>query len=343
MTKVIALALISALTLFANSGNPPSTPPDQELEVLVLFSGLMVFHERYDTKTYEVGILDQALSEGHEFCVQRLGGPRVCRQTAKEAGQKDSLQDPKYLPTGTKWRILVINQATGMQIPSAGTTVGPAQKKQRRPDVEGGQFDFSWIIDLDGEGFHEKPLELIEGKLKPIIQLPKGEMFTKYKSLDFVRWQGRKPTKPPAFGFAAETIGFRIKLKAGEELVLQEEDDPSKPRTITSVPYVKPSPVGGESEVLTISNTRYPQHDTSDFHMYYKLFRGINESEQFDFDENKTEPCDPPHDMNPCKAQNPAPRRKTKDEKSKDQPIKDTCCGLVCTQVRLVNRKEDLK
>lgn len=354
MSRIIAIAILSALTLFSDSASwmsSPSMPQDREMEVMVLFSGLMVFHER-EEGLFEVGILRQELAEGHEFCVQRLGAQRICRQTPqskKSSPHKDPREELNWLPTGTKWTLSVINLSTGMPVASTGMAVGAAQRKQRRPDVEGGQFDLGWIIDLDGDGFHEEELDLIPGQLMPIIQLPKGELFTKYKSPDFVRWQGKRPKNPKAFGFVAESIGLRIKLKKGEELILQEEDDPAKPTLITNVPYVPPSPVGGDYEVVMISNIRYPQHYTSDFFMYYKLFRGVDKSKQFDFDENTTEPCEPPHNPKPCLPLNPAPKRKSKDEMRKAEKAKDrkaeklTCCGLVCTQIRLVNRKDPLK
>ena len=52
MSKVIAIALLIALTLLPNPGigmSSAGTPPDGPMEVTVLFSGLMVFNENPET------------------------------------------------------------------------------------------------------------------------------------------------------------------------------------------------------------------------------------------------------------------------------------------------------
>ena len=343
MSKIVAITILSALTLLPMQEAPKparDVPAAHEMEVMVLFAGLMVFN-KLRSGSYEVGILGGHHSGGHDFCIQQLGASRVCREKDQKNKAKKE-DDYTYLPDGKNW-VFSIDNAN----PPNESPVGMHVKEKRRPDVEGEQFDFSWIIDLDGEFFHGKRLELKDNQFQPIIQLPRVQLFTKYKSPDFVRWQGTKPRPPqppaPAFGFAAECVGFRVFLKRGEALTLKQVNDDNTQKVITKIPYVPPSPVGGNYEVLYIYNTRYPQHEASDFKMYYRLFkpRQVQAREQYDFAENETHPCESPGQP-PCKPLNPAPKKikPTADKATKKKIDPDeirTCCDLVCTPIRLVN------
>ncbi len=332
MLKIIGMVIVATLTFLSacENGERPGPreagPATNEMEVMVLFSGLMVFNKNPHTDAYEVGIPNQEISEGHEFCVQRLGAPRMCRDLDKSKHNVSKPpDDPPFLPNGVKWTLSVTRP------PNEGPH-GAMQKDRRRPDVEGGQHDFGWIIDLDGEKFHNTRLELNGGQLQPIIQLPKVKLLTKYKSPDFFRQKGNEEKE--LFGFVAETIGFRVQLKKDEELVLIEErPDPQEDEVITRVPYVAPSDVGGNYEVVIISNARYPPHRTSDFKVYYKLFKGVDALPKYDFEENETEPCNEGNPK-PCVALNPVPKYKTPPR---------TCCGLICTQILLTKWGEPLK
>jgi hypothetical protein len=300
MSRMIALLVLTTLTLSLNPGAATSsaTAPNDEMEVQIHFSGLMVFHLNPNTKSYEVGVLSEENSHNHEFCIQRKGASHpLCRAD---------------LPKGKRWTLAVV-PAPG----SASVTAPPAAdvmkvgRKGRRPDDEKAQFDFDWIVDLEGPEFHNKPLELQPGQLVPIIQLPKARLFTAYKSEDFVRWKGKKPQNPELFGFVSETTGMTLRIKAGEKVVLSEDGGDE----ILSIPYAPPTPVGRSDEVITIANIRPDSKDgSSDFHMYYKLFKGAPIEEQYDFDLNP--------DLKRPRAKNPLPGYKT-------------CCHLRCTSIFL--------
>lgn len=304
MTKIIALALISALTLFPNQRNrrpSRSTAAPPEMEVMVLFSGLMVFNVNPNTRSYEVGILSHDDAHKHRFCIERQGVLTVCREE---------------LPTWKNWILRVTNEP-------GGPPVAVGHGNQRRPDHPTGQYDFDWIIDLDGPEFHRDGLTLLEGHLNPIIQLPKAKMFTMYKSPDFERWQGEDKKSASAFGFVAETVGFRVSLNSGEEMVLEAKEG-GQTKEIFKIPYVPPAPIGGNYRLVTISNTRYPPPKDSDFGNYYNLFTKRNgsqipDSEKYDFR---------PKTTGAYQAYNPLPTYPFEEYK--------TCCGLVCSQVRLV-------
>src|SRR5215217_1711582 len=114
MSKIIAIALLTALTLLPNSGigmSSPSTPPNGPMEVTVLFSGLMVFNENPVTGAYEVGILGAHHSEGHQFCVRQID--TVCRQppprkvNVKTKNSVKTIEPLEWLPEGTRWSLTV--------------------------------------------------------------------------------------------------------------------------------------------------------------------------------------------------------------------------------------------
>lgn len=300
MSRIIALFVLAALTLLPNAGSKSSatSTTNDEMEVQIQFSGLMVFHFNKKTESYEVGVLSEDASHKHEFCIQRKGASHpLCRSD---------------LPKGKRWTLAVVSAAG-----SASVTAPPAAeplkvgRKGRRPDDEAAQFDFDWIVDLEGPEFHNKALELQPGNLVPIIQLPKASLFTAYKSEDFVRWKGKKPANPELFGFVSETTGMTLRIKTGEKVVLSEDGG----NDILTVEHKAPTPVGRSDEVITIANIRPDSKDaSSDFHMYYKLFKGVSADEQFDFDLNP--------DKNRPRAKNPLPGYRT-------------CCLLRCTSIFL--------
>ena len=310
MSKIIATLLLTAITLLPINAVPTSTPslaPNGEREVVVFFSGLLVFHFNKQTGSYEVGVVEQEGSHGHKFCIQRKGTPHpVCRED---------------LPMGTQWTLSINKKLDGRP-----RRVGHGG--QRRLDHEGGQFDFDWIVDLEGPEFHNKQLELIPGKLNPIIRLPKAELFTKYKSPDMLRWKGAKPDKAPVFGFVSETIGMSVKLKPNEVMLLTDDKTGAE---ILRVDYAPPSP-GGSDELIEFNNVRKPtpmgSHASagpSDFSMYYSLFKGVDDKDKFDFDMNPGKPTHP----EPAIVKNPLPKYKT-------------CCDLKCTAILLSKRAEPL-
>ena len=312
MSKIIATLLLTAITLLPINAVPTSTPnlAPNEREVVVLFSGLLVFHFNKAKGSYEVGVVEQEGEHGHKFCIQQKGTRNpVCRADLEPG-------------LGTKWT-LSVNHTRG------GSPRALGHNGQRRPDHEEGQFDFDWIVDLEGSEFHNKQLELRPGKLKPIIQLPKGELFTVYKSPDMLRWRGAKPSTPPVFGFVSETIGLRLTLRKNEVMRLTDDKTGAE---ILRVDYAPPSP-GGCNELIEFNNVRkptpmggHPPAGPSDFSMYYPLFEGIDEKDKFDFDMNPGQPTHP----EPAIVKNPLPKYKT-------------CCDLKCTAILLSKRTKPLE
>src|ERR1051325_12233487 len=93
MSRIMSVLVLTTRVLLPNPGVATASPdaPD-EMEVQIQFSGLMVFHFNKDTQSYEVGVLSEADSHGHDFCIQRKGAAPLCRAA---------------LPKGTRWTLSV--------------------------------------------------------------------------------------------------------------------------------------------------------------------------------------------------------------------------------------------
>jgi hypothetical protein len=305
----------------ANSSVSTAAAPaaGREMEVTILFSGLMVLNKKSDN-SFEMGILsDPDVQKEHEFCVRQASASKViCRKDMQA--------------TGIDWRFIVRNQAGGAP-PSATPVPSPylgagaeGPRPKRRPDDEAGQYDFNWIINFDGPEFHGEKLELLPGHLNPIIQLPGGQFFTRHKSYDLIRTKGGT-AEDKAFGFVAETTGLRLTLQPGQELVLLDGsgEKGKDGKKILSVPYAYPY-----SEIVSITNVRPEPSEESDFGMYYNLFKPLDKSEHYDFARNKNQfPC--PGSAEPCHAHNMVPH----DERWEEKSALRTCCAIDCTKIYL--------
>jgi hypothetical protein len=308
MPKIIIITLIVASTIFSNCNTTQqasvesttlakseSVAPAKGCKVTVLFNGLMVFRKEKDSpRTYEVGVLETP--PPHRFEVIAGASEIVDR------------------PTG-HWRLEITNWRS--------TKKNPWEKipnKPRRPDHKLGQSDFSWIIDLESREFHDGELKLKTGMLKPIIHLPNGELYTKYKSGDLKRWQRGQPAKTD-FGFVPEAIALPLELNKDQMLVLR--DDVPGGKVVELVKYNENSPEKCSASEVHITNRRHPMSKVSDFGRYYDLIEGYREpsrpfdhSLHYDFEPNRA--TNRPHPYNPY------PGYELK-----------TCCMMACTVVLL--------
>ena len=296
MLRLMIAPVLVILILFSSCSRrqvpePQSlkTEPPPTNHVIVLFSGLMVFHPK--DNTYELGIVGPDVSNGHIFSVGAKSGDE--------------------LPTGLHWTLQITNsQPTAITELNVGHSV-------RRPDNIDGQFDLSWMIDLESSEFHGRSLSMTPKLLKPIILLPpNGRLYTQYKSIDLERWQGPDSRKATDFGFVPETIGLHVELNAGQELVLRD-DAPGPKAEVFRVRYRPEQP----PVMINVNNVRHPYSAYSDFRLYYKLFQ-VPEAEQFDFKANEDNKL-PPFNPHPGYA-NPV---YDKDRK------RTTCCMMACTAV----------
>lgn len=294
MKKTIIASLLVAFAAFSSCQR--AEPSD----VLVLFSGLMVFHDK-GSDEYEVGILKHG---DHKFTVSVDG---------------TDIPD-KFLPKGTGC-VLEIPGHT-----STASTVGKPTISSRRPETdENHQYDFGWMIDLKEEFHPHDELELKEGYLDPIIQLPKGKISTKYKSYDLKRWQGEDPKTPnntlSEFGFVPETIVLALKLRPEQNLVLRNGG-----KAVDLIP--KPR---HPFHVVVIKNAPNEYSPDSDFHHYYELFKDFDPKKRYNFEVNK-DILKREERLHP---KNPFPGYKNDLTEFKDRDALRTCCMMACTMIKL--------
>lgn len=311
MKKTLIASLLVAVMAFAScnrtgpstAGSPSPALPRSEAQaqapsdVLILFSGLMVFHETKENDRYEVGILRHVTD--HKFTIS-VDGTNL---------------PTEHWPKGSRWTLEVRPDETSPTPP-----VGEEPIKIRRPDDRGHQYDFGWIIDL--EEFHPDLPELDPGHLDPIIQLPYGKLSTKHKSYDLMRWQGgspTRPTKPEKFGFVPETIELALKLRSGQELFLRDEQGNEVKLNL--------KPTQSPHEVV-LKNVSDPYSEISDFHHYYELFKDWPQKTEkhYHFRANK--------DKDRFHPNNPFPGYNYDDPSKLSKRDKITCCMMACTAVR---------
>lgn len=275
MLRILIAPLLVVLVVSSSCTTRPPDEPQARTEqiptnhVIVLFSGLMVFHPRENR--YEVGIVGPKVSEAHKFSVN---------------GQYK-------LPTGRRWTMEIHPLR-----PSAITAINVGRDK-RRPDTPEHQFDLNWMVDLESLEFHKEDLTLKPDLLSPIIQLPPtGRLYTQYKSINLERRKGSETATN--FGFVPETIGLHIELSPGQELILRDEETGGQEGEVYKIAF-RP---GQPTVMLHINNTRHPYASESDFRLYYKLFvnregKEIAEGDQFDFERDKDEPDVHPYNPHP--------------------------------------------
>jgi len=310
MPRIMIAMLLTALTILSSyhGGSSEARVPDL-MTVTVAFSGLMVFHQEQGRLSYEVGVLGPDVADGHEFTV----------------GYEGVVKDRKHLPNGRSWTLKVTNSEV---VPGTGPVeIG---HQVRRPDNQAGQYDFSWIVDLEGSEFHGSALELKAGLLKPIIHLPDGSLYTRFKSGDLQRWQGSGT--PSDFGFLPETIALGLKLKKGQVLVLKDDTSGTEVFRLPYIPNQAPY-------LISIKNVRHPLGEDSDFRLYYRLFPNIPKEKQYDFRRNGDSKMSA---FNPAPMEMPLASRHHFSEETKSM-IMIGCCAMDCSSVLLGKRTAALK
>jgi hypothetical protein len=310
MSKTLLIAFLMAFAFLSSCSRSPTPPaPDDKaadrnlsprgevMSVLVEFNGLMVFHKVEPTiPVYEVGVLAPQISHGHKFTV---------------------LMDnvPQTLINGARWTLEITSS-----VPPASAQPINVPGRQRLNDTPETQYNFDWIVDLEGTEFHNQKLDLKKGLLVPIIRLPAAPLYTLFKSFDLIKEKGDGTSSE--FGFVSETIAMNIRLQPGQDLVLKDD---STGKAIFTLPYSSVPRL----HTVKIENVRRPASQDSDFGMYYELFNGIDKKDRFDFSENKGSNRLP---------LNLSPYR----DVIRIQKMTPTCCGLLCDAVLLGSRTDPL-
>lgn len=296
---MISMLLIASFVIADRSRKDDNSAPSQtttarSMHVTVSFNGLMAFHPT--GSGYDVGILINRRDVAHDHVFKV---------------SVDGESKPFTLSPGASWSLSVTNSSTGVKPNEVGHN-----SSQRYPDSSAGQYDLSWIIDMDK--LHSG-LTLKAGLLNPIIHLTDGVFFTRNKTEDMERWKGG--AKDVDFGFFAETVALDIEIQNGQELVLADDKSGSTP--VFRIPYGLGPPI--HEVAITNSPDILPQH--SDFPLYYNIISNINPRDQYDF-RPKRVPRGHPY--------NPA-RKPTSITKGLSPTQFDllTCCGLECNAILL--------
>jgi len=179
--------------------------------VEVALEGLMVLHKKAGNH-YEVGILKPEIAHDHVF--------RIWIDNEE--------LDLKEYPRDKTWALEVVKPSGGSSGP--GMRLRERGHRGRLDDSRTGETDFSWAVDLEGREFHNRLLRLRPGNLKPIIQLPDGELWTKYRAPMLQRKLGNGTYSD--FGFVTETTALSFNLRPGEKLRLKIAN-----KVIRELPY----------------------------------------------------------------------------------------------------------
>lgn len=273
MSKTLPRSLLIALLVFTglgllNCSQTRPAPPDQPQAqanksptVEVTFDGIMVFRRVGDH--YEVGILDKDTAVDHEFRI--VVGDNVVPDN----------RIAQLMNSGNIWSLDVVDASGQKRSDIKSRQVKPCNRLQ---DTAAGQvdrahlFDFCWIMDLEGEFHDGQTFDLIPGKLKPIIHLNNGELYTKYNFDELERAKGHSTTYSD-FGFVADMVALTVDLKDDERLVM----------TVAGQEVFSLTPNGVRSAGIFNAPKKNDSMDTdSHFHYYYDLFRSVPESEKYD-------------------------------------------------------------
>jgi hypothetical protein len=236
--------------------------------VEVTFDGLMVFRRVRGTPDhYEVGILDKDTAPGHEFRITLDNKPLETKPTSSK-----------------KWSLHVLTAAgTQKPVDIKPRDVKPCRRPEDTDDPEDLEhvFDFCWIMDLEQEFHGGQTLTLKPNKLKPIILLNNGQLYTKFK-YDQLRRETSPDEEPADFGFVAETIGLRVDLERNERLVLIDDEGKTvfilKPEGPQNASIYNAPPTGMKPAKGKGKGCPYESH----FPYYYNLFENFSASEKVD-------------------------------------------------------------
>lgn len=153
--------------------------------------------------------------------------------------------------------------------------------------------DFRWVIDLEGEEFHDAPMPSHNGHLKPILILKHGEFYTAEKVAQSVLRTRGGATE--TFGKIAESIGVDILLNTGSELTFKFGGNSQAPLSFTPEWRFALEPATDYSikvENICPPGTLPPDQAGSDLKYYYTAF-AIPEEEQFEISLPPVNPLDP--------------------------------------------------
>ena len=250
---------------------PQQRQQTDQIETVITFNGLLVFRPDQINKVCEVGVL-HTRDHAHPHFLQIEIEPDPDTGTGKKTLDPELLES--YVRAGNiKWRLDVVRNG---QPASAGIVVDEGIPANRRAAEGQNKEDFGWIVNIESGEFHSGPLVRTPRKLKPILLLSKGELFTRCMTDMIDVKQG--PNTRLNFGYIAGAIGLRLKPADGDMAILYFRDQHGMPTEIFRLPNIN-----NTSYAVSIRNTPRQGPSGGHFHLFYdRLFQGVGPNQRFD-------------------------------------------------------------
>ena len=231
---------------------------------LITFTGLLVFRPDPKTGQFDVGILRaRDAHEPHFLQIYITPDPGP--------GPIDQQELERIIQNGNdRWELKVEGSSSlGIQ--------ARVSKPADRHNANQNQRDLGWIINLENDEFHGKPLVRTPKALRPVIRLTQGELFTSCKTDSVVTIQGPFARD---FGFILGGIGLNIDTSAGQQPVLKFKDKQGNETEIFRL--TRTDQVSYQVSILNTPPPTVPIKE-GHFHLYYdRLFKGVAADQRFD-------------------------------------------------------------
>lgn len=230
----------------------------------ITFTGLLVFRPDPKTGQFDVGIL--RARDAHEPHFLQI-------EITPDPGQGPIVQQDleRIIQNGNdRWELEVEGSSNlGIQ--------ARVSKPADRHNANQNQTDLGWIINLENDEFHHKPLVRTPKALRPVIRLTQGELFTSCKTDSIVTIQGERARD---FGFILGGIGLNINTSGGQQPVLKYKDKQGNETEIFRL--TRTDQVSYQVSILNTPPPKVPIKE-GHFHLYYdRLFKGVVADERFD-------------------------------------------------------------
>jgi hypothetical protein len=231
---------------------------------IITFTGLLVFRPDPNTGQFDVGVL--RARDAHEPHFLQI-------EITPDPGQGPIPQQDleRIIQNGNDRWELVVDGGSNLGIQAR------INKPADRHNANQNPTDFGWIINLENNEFHGKPLERTLKALQPVIRLTQGQLFTSCKTDSIVTIQGAFARD---FGFILGGIGLKIDTSAGQQPVLKFKDKQGNETEIFRLPQTDQV-----SYQVSILNTPPPHVPIKEghFHLFYdRLFKGVAADERYD-------------------------------------------------------------
>src|SRR5688572_11660482 len=256
----------------------------------ITFNGLLVFRPVPNENLCEVGVL-RARAAPHAHILQIQVTPNPATGTGTLRLDPDVLES--HVQAGNVlWNLDV--ELNGQPVEGIEVDLDPPD--DRHEVTAENARKFGWIVNLEGDEFHQSTLARLPNRLQPVIRLRKGELFSGCLT-DSIDVKQGPPTTKPDFGFISGAVGLEIDTSAGETPVLyfggNQEREVIQPESYSK--QEQKSSLAQRTELFRLLETNQrdysiairntPTHGRAGghFHLFYeRLFHQIGAGHRFD-------------------------------------------------------------